>query len=176
MRKSGNKGFTLIELLIVIALVAVVAGVSADIVLSVVRSYTKTRSQTEVEQAANFALLKLEKELKSATSMNSPTSVGGSSNEIIFGRSIGGTDTLVTYRVSGGSFEREVNSVITPLLDKNDEEGVRVTSDAASAFTILHNNPYVVQIRMSLRPVSIGDATFDEVDINQTVVLRGTYQ
>lgn len=167
-----SRGFTLIELLIVIALVAIVAGVSADIVLSIVRSYTKTRVQTEVEQSANFALLKLEKELKSATSLINPPSP--SSNSITFER--GGS--IITYQVlANGTLERVEGTDTAPLLDAVDPNGVKITSaGGGNTFTVLHNNPYVIQIKMTLAPVSVTGVAFEgDVEINQTVVLRGTY-
>ena len=57
---NAKKGYTLIELMLVIALLALTAGVTGDIIISLVRSYSKTQVANEIEQNAGFVSLKLE--------------------------------------------------------------------------------------------------------------------
>jgi type II secretory pathway pseudopilin PulG len=66
IKKSG--GYTLLELLIVIGLIGLTVGVTGDIILSLVRSYTKTQATNELERSSNFVVSKIEKEFKNAVS------------------------------------------------------------------------------------------------------------
>ena len=49
---TKQKGFTLVELLIVVSIIIIVVGVTGDIILSLVRSYSKTQITNEIEQNA----------------------------------------------------------------------------------------------------------------------------
>src|SRR5687768_13601913 len=64
-----KQGFTLLELLLTVGILTIAAGVTTDVMLSITRSYNKTQITNEIEQNANFFLLKIEKELRNATSI-----------------------------------------------------------------------------------------------------------
>ncbi|MFA6981670.1 MAG: hypothetical protein WC243_01435 [Patescibacteria group bacterium] len=64
-----EKGFTLIELVLIIGLLVLTAGVSSDIIITLIRSYNKTQITNEIEQSADFVLLKLEREVRDAESV-----------------------------------------------------------------------------------------------------------
>lgn len=185
---NSKKGFTLIELVIVIAIVAIVAGITTDIIISVVRSYSKTKIITEIEQNANFALTKMEKELKTATNLTTPSGVAGSSSDTLeFTREINGDARNVRYivdRGSGGSLlrdEKDPNDnnwgALLPLIDSNEANGASISGNVNKTFTLIQTNPDVVQIRMTLvQSGGTAPTSFTgQVDINQTIVLRGTY-
>ncbi len=188
----NQKGFTLVELLVIITLLAVTAGVTADIVLTLVRSYNKTRVTNEVEQVGNFAITKIEKELRSATSVVSP-SIGASSNSICFLTKIGNNDRSVQYVVdpvsgllrrseftnSSGCTGGTVPAGTDPVFSVG-QGGVRISGASAnSAFTRLSTSPDVVKIKFEFTQSSEdsagGRAFTGNVILEQTVVVRGTY-
>src|SRR3990167_7157761 len=78
---SAVGGFTLVELLIVVALVIISAGVTSDIILTLIRSYNKTRISNEIEQNGNFVILRLERELRDASNVDTTQS---SSTKLVF--------------------------------------------------------------------------------------------
>ena len=82
MKNTGIKnkaGFTLVEMVLVVGLLAISFGVTSDILISLVRSQTKSRVMNGIEQQANFVSLSIEKELRNAVSVRRPhVSIGGS--------------------------------------------------------------------------------------------------
>ena len=52
--KNNQSGFTLIEMLIVVVILAIVVGMTSDMLMSLIRSNTKTQVINELEQQANF--------------------------------------------------------------------------------------------------------------------------
>jgi prepilin-type N-terminal cleavage/methylation domain-containing protein len=170
---SANKGFTLIELLIVIALIGVAAGVSSDIILSLVKTYTKTQIANEVEQNANFAVLKMEKELKRANIISAPAVGAGGATTITFVKSDGTSDT---FNLSGGVLQQGTNAITN-----NDPiGGVTVSCGATgvgncanpACFSVLSSNPYTVGINLKFARTS---TTETAANICTTLVLRGSY-
>ncbi len=183
-QKNRGTGFTLVELLVVVALVAVVAGVSADIIFSLVRSNAKTKITNELEQSANSALLKIEKELKSATQLVAPAQ-GTTGSTLRFVREINGTDVGVQYVVtagSGGKITRsECNvtfSLCSSAADVLSEIPTGVEIINASIFQSLdQNNPNAVRIIVQFQSSATGNTAFEGVlTVEQTLTLRGTYR
>ena len=58
--KKNQGGFTLVEMLLVVFLLALTMGLTSDMLLSLIRSNTKTQVINEIEQQANFVSLKIE--------------------------------------------------------------------------------------------------------------------
>jgi prepilin-type N-terminal cleavage/methylation domain-containing protein len=198
VRKSeiNQKGFTLLELLIAISLLAITAGVTGDIILSLVRSYNKTKITNEIEQGGNAALSKLEKELRVGTVLISPTP-GNCSATLSFDRtktndptnSADDVDIQVDYEVIlSGANEGSLQRTETPpsgaastsfVIDSTIPGGVRLDiSSGSTTFCALNqSDPYVVQTTVNLLQVATtGGISFQgSVPLEQVIVLRGTY-
>lgn len=163
-------GFTLIELVLVVALLTIAVGISSDIIISLVRSYNKTQVINELEQSANFVLLKLERELRNATSVTDITA-----SSITFTDRSGG---VIIYTLNGDVVERQVGGAPStlPLTNNTFEGGGVSVSCPSGCFTLLSSNPQVVRINMTFSYTGRGDATFEgDVTLDTTIVVRGSY-
>lgn len=181
----NNKGFTLIELLVVVSLIIIVVGVTGDIVVTLVRSYNKTQITTEVEQNANFALTKIEKELKSASKLNSAS---GTSLEFVK-RLPNGTSQVIEYTVEDADglsdgeagvyyIARSVDGGSkVPITNYTSPAGVAVIQSNTSFSDIsAATGPSVVKIELSMRQVGNPAVQFTQnVEVETTVVIRGSY-
>jgi prepilin-type N-terminal cleavage/methylation domain-containing protein len=176
-----QKGFTLIELLLVIALLAISVGVSTDIIINLTRSYSKTQVTHEIEQSANFVLLKLEKELRNADSVSLPSAASPTGNVLNFTDKSGDT---VCYRIHDNKVQRYYGTNAScpsgsyvDLTSNAQPLGVYVSSAGGNAFTLISSNPYVVQLDLRFQQSgSEGGTSFTGiVDLNNTIVVRGSY-
>lgn len=164
-----SKGFTLIELLLVISLLAISVGLTTDILLSLVRSYGKTQIINDIEQNANFVSVKLEKELRSANSVNLI-----SSDELTIVKDA----ETVTYRVQANKIQRKINSGGYADLTKDLEpSGVAVTCPA-ECFSVSGTSPAIVTYTFVFsQPSSISGTSFNgSVNVRSTVVIRNSYR
>ena len=174
MNKRKSKGFTLIELLLVITLVSISIGVTSDVLLSLIKSYNKTSAINEIEQQANFIGVKLEKELRNATNVSSPTS-----NRLSFEYN-GGT---VYYNVANSNLYRSTTTwstantdalVATPTINGT-AGGVNLECDAG-CFSLTGSTPQIVGISMVFKESGAGGVSFKgEIHIKNTIVIRNTY-
>lgn len=168
-----NKGFTLVELLLVVALLTISVGITGDILLTLVRSFSKTQVLTEIEQQSNFVSLKLEKELKSASSVSAPDSDDYGST-----LTFEGANGTVSYSLAGGILSR--NGVA--LTSNENPGGVVVTCscpDGADACFVREGtgNPEIISFCLTFTQAQTGAAAAftGEVEVEKTVVLRRSY-
>jgi len=175
MRK--NKGFTLIELLVVVSLIIIVVGVTGDIIVSIVRSYSKTQITNEVEQKANFVITKLEKELRNASTVLNQTGT-----ELQFTRRLnsGGYETITYDIVDDGTITREISgSGEGPvlLINNSDIAGVYLIPISSSfSDETVAGGPTVIKINLSFRQIGNPAVQFTQkIDLETTVVVRGSY-
>lgn len=166
----NKKGFTLVELLIVIGLIGITVGVTGDIILTLIRSYSKTQATTDVERVASFAVGKIEKEFKNATSV---TSV--SSNSITFEtKAFDALPTTVTYAVNNtgctGTTCLKRNGVL--LTDATEV----IAACSGNCFDRISTDPETIKIKIRFTKANTGNSVFSgEVLVNTTVVAKGTY-
>ncbi len=185
--KRSEKGFTLIELLISISLLAITAGLTTDIILSLVRTYNKTRITNEIEQSGTIAMSKMEKELRVALSLTSPAQ-GTCSTTLVFQRNSVLDDSLVTitYQIDtsgadAGTLRRTendgINSFTSPVLDSTQSNGIKLDHNSSQICVLNQSQPHVVMIDFNLlQAASTGGVSFQgSVPLEQTIVLRGTY-
>lgn len=182
-KKHKSAGFTLIELLIAISLLALAAGVTADILLTLVRSYNKTRITNELEQGGNVATTKIEKELRVGTTITSPTS--GCSDTLEFTKQGNFSDITIRYVIINGNLTRSVDgSTPVPVIDSSQEGSIRL--DSTSEFCVLTPNvapltqvdtPDVVYLKFDLvQSTASGGVSFEgNVPLRQAIVMRGSY-
>jgi prepilin-type N-terminal cleavage/methylation domain-containing protein len=181
MLNNNSKGFTLIELMLVVALLAITAGVAGDIIISVTQSYNKTQIGNEIEQIANFSLSKLEKELRNGRRVSSPE-MGTPSTVLSF---VDRNSHTVCYRItSEGDFQR----YISPNYDTSGicvedyatllggAKSMVEVDAASSSFTKTSNAPEIVKLNVKFRQKgSVGDSFTGSVTLNNVIVVRGTY-
>lgn len=173
MHKS-EQGFTLVELLLVIALVSISIGITADILVSLTRSYNKTAVTNEIEQQANFIGLKLEKELRNSSNVTLPNA-----NCISF--QINGV--AIYYNVANNNIFRSTGSCSTAvgnaLLATPAITGSLNGVSAAclgSCFTLTGTSPQVVDLSFVFSQSSGGTTSFrGEVQLKNTIVIRNSY-
>ncbi len=165
-------GFTLIELLLVIALLGITVGLTTDILLSLTRSYGKTQILSDVEQSANFATQKLEKELRKATN------VSVLSNVAIVRFSDG---SCSFYRVQSNELQRlnTANCLVAGTyegLTKNVSGGVAVAC-SGSCFTVTGTSPQIFSYSLVFaQPTTVTGINFSaQVISKNTIVIRNTY-
>jgi prepilin-type N-terminal cleavage/methylation domain-containing protein len=172
--KNKKNGFTLIELLLVIALLAISVGVTNDILISLIRANNKTQVMNEIEQQSNFLSLKIEKELRNASSVDIPDSVDESSTILQFNTK---DDETITYDVTSGVVYRNgvpITSNISPggIIASCSGEGG--TNDC---FSLSGVDPQVVNINIDFTQAQSGPSNSytGKVGIKSTIVLRNTY-
>lgn len=179
IKNSSSAGFTLMEIVIVIALMVIAIGVTGDIVLTLIRSYTKTQVANDIEQNVNFVSLKMENELKNALDV-----VAVSPSNLCFSQRNGTNTEEICYvveSVSGVlSIRRYVNSLNGSLVtDNNSLSGVRVATCNLSnvCFQQLSDSPDVVRVRLQFfQASSNSNSSFTgDVSIDNTILVRGSY-
>lgn len=174
----NSRGFTLVELLVVVSLMIIVVGVTGDIIISLVRSYSKTQITNEIEQNANFVMTKLEKELRNASNA---TVV--SDKELQFNRRLPGSANYesITYTIKDNlTIVRDVEGVDggVEVLLINDAliSGVEVIFDDSFFTDDTAGGPTVVRINLSFKQAGNPAVQFtQDIDLESTVVVRGSY-
>ncbi|KKS07178.1 hypothetical protein A3K01_01835 [candidate division WWE3 bacterium RIFOXYD1_FULL_43_17] len=171
---TQNKGFTLVELLVVIALLGISVGVTNDILVSLVRSYSKTQIKNEIEQQANFVGLKLERELRSAESVVPPTVPPYTSRLVI----LKGGGVSVTYELVGDvlKVQNPTGSAAVALTSKDGVSGVSVTcglSSGTACFSVTGSDPQTVVMNIKLQAVKGNAKEYSEI-VN-AITIRKSY-
>ena len=166
-----QKGFTLIEMLVVVALLAITVGVTSDILISLVRTNTKTQVLNEIEQQANFVSLKIEKELRDARLVTAPVE-GTPGNTLTF-QTKDGVD--VTYTLDGNSIRRTIGGVTNILTSNSSPGGVSVNC-SGGCFSV-DGSPQVVKIDMTFNQAQdeAGVSYSGSAKIQSSIVIRSTY-
>lgn len=173
------KGFTLVELLVVIAILSVTVGITSGILLSLMKSYSKTQVLSEIEQQANFATMKMEKELRDGYWVF--TAAG---SELLFYTKDG---TYIYYFVTDGILGRQVFTVddvgqpqiidSSPVTDNASIGGV-IVECVGSCFSLESAvTPQIVSISMRFRQAQQSPLNVfaGDVKVLDSIVLRNTY-
>jgi prepilin-type N-terminal cleavage/methylation domain-containing protein len=187
--RNNQSGFTLIEMLIVVVILAIVVGMTSDMLMSLIRSNTKTQVINEIEQQANFVSLKIEKELRDADLVNTSSYDSNCLEHLClkFRRRDGKNITYklvpvdgtspVAYKLqrslegfSGGDFLDVTNAA--PI------GGVLISCISAdNCFEIIGSSPQVVKINMIFNQSQqdAGASYKGNVKIESSIVIRSTY-
>jgi len=172
---NKEKGFTLIELLLVVSLLAISVGVTNDILISLIRTNNKTQVMNEIEQQSNFLSLKIEKELRNASTVNTPSSIeeGGITMLEFLTRE----NEVITYEVVSGVVFR--NGV--PVTSNANPGGVTASCSgergADDCFSLSGVAPQVVNIDIDFTQAQSGPSNSytGKIGIKSTIVIRNTY-
>jgi prepilin-type N-terminal cleavage/methylation domain-containing protein len=170
-----QQGFTLIEMIIVVLLLAVTVGMTGDILISLVRSNTKTQVINEIEQQANFVSLKLEKELRNATDASVDN---GGLNLHITRRE---DNQEITYYLEASQLRRVVGTFgVDPyqsLTSNVSPGGVSVSCLDGPCFQILNGDSTAVRISLLFSQAQSGAGTTygGSAKIESVITIRSTY-
>ena len=168
-QNNSQKGFTLLELVIVIGLMALTVGVTGDILLSLVRSYTTTQIETELEQNANFVLLKLEKELRNAESVSEISD----SSLSFFIKDANNSEVKVVYSVTNGVVTRQVGAgSLDTLTNTSNSNGVLV--NCSPCFSRVGSAPPDI-IKISMEFDTKSSNINAPVTVENTIIVRKSY-
>ena len=172
--KKNQGGFTLVEMLLVVLLLALTMGLTSDMLISLLRSNTKTQVINEIEQQANFVSLKIEKELRDSVDVKIPG--GGSSGDSIELTLRSGSK--VTYRLQGNVLQRSITGTFFPITSNSSPGGVVVSGDGSPVFTITGSNPKVVKLNMTFNQAQSGaGASYKgSIKLEPSIVIRSSYQ
>jgi len=176
---NNSLGFTLVELLIVVSLVIISAGVSGDIIVSLTRSYNKTQITNEIEQNANFVMLKLEKELKNSVGN---VTIQNANKQLNFDVDDGGTVKTVTYEImnagSNGYIQRVFDGTAYTITNNTSNRGVSVNYGSSSFSEVPPlDDPTVVRVVLVFEQYGnpASRAFLGNITLENTIVVRGTY-
>ena len=172
--KKNQGGFTLVEMLLVVLLLALTMGLTSDMLISLLRSNTKTQVMNEIEQQANFVSLKIEKELRDSVDVKIPGG-GPSGDSIELTLRSGST---VTYRLQGGVLQRSTTAGSFVPITSNSSPGGVVVSGNGSPFTITGSNPKVVKLNMTFSQAQSGAGARykGSIKLEPSIVIRSSYQ
>ncbi len=164
-KKTSDVGFTLIELLISVSLLAIAMGIASDLIITLVRTYTKTQAFNDIEQTVNFVFLKLQNDLKSS---NSATITPG--GDLVLSRN----GQTIIYSLSDDDPPQLLRND-TPLLNTSSGIGDVHVRCIDNCFELLSTNPTTVKVSMEFYQGS-GLGLFDHsVSLEDAFVVRGTY-
>lgn len=169
-----NNGFTLIEMLIVVALLAITVGITSDILISLVRSNTRTQILNEIEQQANFVSLKIEKELRDARDVTQELE----GDTLQFTRNDGVEITYEHTTTDGvGFLRRQVGSSGFYPVTSGSGPGAVDVRCSGRCFTVTGANPEVVMIDMEFFQAANGGVIdyIGGAKIQSSIVIRSTY-
>ena len=171
--KKNQGGFTLVEMLLVVLLLALTMGLTSDMLISLLRSNTKTQVMNEIEQQANFVSLKIEKELRDSVDVKIPGGgMSGDSVELTLR-----SGSTVTYRLQGGVLQRSTTAgSFVPITSNSSPGGVVVSG--SPVFTITGSNPKVVKLNMlfSQAQSGAGASYKGSIKLEPSIVIRSSYQ
>ena len=182
--KDYQSGFTLIEMLIVVVILAIVVGMTSDMLMSLIRSNTKTQVINEIEQQANFVSLKIEKELRDADLVSTSYDSDCLENLCLKFRRRDGKN--VTYNLvplpgtSPVAYKLQRSLEGGEFLDLTSVEsigGVLISCISARCFEVIGTSPQTVKINMIFNQSqkNAGASYKGNIKIESSIVIRSTY-
>lgn len=187
MKHTAARAFTLIELLVVAAILMLISVVITQVVLSSVRSNTKSEAIREIKQNGDFAVDRLTRLIQNASAIDAVNcSVGGTTGTSL---TITNADASVTTiqcadNVDGATRIVAVTGTRTDIVTAGKTtlvNGSRVTGCAASPLvfvcTLNGSVPGSVQFTFGLQQPNLSSSYLDQayLKFSDTVVVRNQY-
>jgi len=175
--KEQRVGFTLIELLVVVTLIGILAAVSTNLFVSVLKAYNKAQIVSEIEQNGNAVVSRLEQQIRNAASASStdPSSISVTDQDgavTVF--SFTTATSLDNPAVSIGVL-KENNNILT---NYHSVTGVNVVIGESSFTVTAVGKTQNVKIVLKLEQAPNAPGRIDyqaEATLETTVVVRGGY-
>lgn len=175
--KKRNRGFTLIEILIVIALMAVLTGVGADLFINSLKAYQKSQIMNQLSQNGNYAMTTILNTARNAKQI----SVDGSSKLTITDSS--GITTI--FQILATTTEPEVGIITKKVGDGEPEKitnydpssGINIDT-GISSFVLSAGTPktLTVILKISQAPNTPINRAYDTtITLTNSVIIRGEY-
>jgi len=184
--KNNLRGFTLIELILAISLMAITFTVTSDILISLIKSQSKTQVMNNVEEQASFIMTRIENDLRNAGGAyltndgdNTGLTIQNQTTKGEVGYYIGGAGSTVDdkglYYWYGGDITKVVE-----LTDRTDPGGVRAACpEDGGCFSVSEGTPQVVNVSIRFTPSSLTSSSspvnLGVIEMNDTIVIRGSY-
>lgn len=171
-----EKGFTLVEILVVVSLILISIGIAGDLIVSVTRSYSKTRAYNEIEQNGNYVIAKLTYDLKNATTVSQTATNNVTVNTTYgsFTYTIQSLTSCSGYSVNTITRRVLPSGTATKMTNDACTEGVHINS--TNVFTITTTPVTSVTIALPLRQsgnYTSGSPYTASQTYNTTVTIRG---
>lgn len=171
------------ELLLSVGLLALVIGLSADIIVTLVRTNTKIQVLNEVEQEANFIFLRLQKDIRSALSA---TVTGGT--QLSLPQADG---TIIDYQVredgginwferrlreDAGDTDAEFYSLTDPEATRGSIEITCLTYNKCFEKINSGTTPMAIKINLNIAQKNTLSKLFGaSIRLTDTFIVRGSY-
>jgi len=143
---KNNKGFTLVEIMIAVVLVGIVSVIGGDVLISVFRSYNKSKAISEVERTGNYVLSFINTEVRrgSDIKVNDPA-VCGTATECISYTDINGVASKIEYFAEScpsqnGSIKSVKDGADVSLTNTNLNLGVSAKAKGPTMFSLRSSN------------------------------------
>lgn len=175
--KKRNQGFTLIEILIVIALMAVLTGVGADLFINSLKAYQKSQIMNQLSQNGNYVMSTILNNARNAKEI----SLEGTNRLTITDPSQITTIFTITSETIGektvGVIKKKVGETEEIITNYNAATGVDiVTSD--SSFSLSTDTPKTLTVTLKIQqaPLTPLNRAYDTtVTLTNSVIIRGEY-
>lgn len=173
-----NSGFTLIELLISLAVIAVIAIVSSQILISLVSTSVNVQRKNDIEQSYTIILQKLTKIIQDGNNASSASSSANLNAPL----QVNSVFDIICFRLLNNELQMGTNQ-LTPCssLESNSYRNLTFSNtvivssinSTTPPFFISSSNP--VQVRIRLKFTDPLDPEFSQ-EVDRTVTLRKTYK
>lgn len=170
-----NRGFTLIEILIVIALMAVLTGVGADLFINSLKAYQKSQIMNQLSQNGNYVMSTILNTARNADEIlvndtHSVLTITDEGVDTVFTIKAGVQSVgVVTKKVGGGNEETITNLSPTSGVDV-------VLGD--SRFDVTTDPPQTLTVTLKIRQAPntpLNRAYETAVTLTNSVIIRGEY-
>jgi len=168
MEMTKKNGFTLIEMMVVVGVLGIVAVVGSGAFFSILRGSTKTKTLQAVKQNGDYAMSVMERMIRSARSLISPTT-----DSIVSSITIKNPDGGETTFFCGGTpatIASNGASLLSNEVKVSDCNIFEVTRGQ------LETKPAVVKINFNLSPTGTLNRPEEQAEVNfQTTISLRNY-
>ena len=179
MRKR-SQGFTLIEILIVIALMAVLTGIGADLFVNSLKAYQKSQITNQLSQNGNFVMSTILNAARNAKAISVSSDEGYDNNTLKITDASGVTTTFRFLDLASGAgyISRKVGEEGWKIITSNNATSGIDIDTSVSRFDLSADTPrtLTVVLKISQAPnTPINRAYNTTITLTNSVIIRGEY-